>query len=186
MTFKQTINSIKNIPGNVWPIVKKYPKTTALALAITIAGTYSGNEEGFPPIYNKKIDDCYGINVGLVTDYKEGSSMNGFSFSLISIDNGGDINGGDFSLIKRYNALTEKTAGKINGLEVAAIRTHDGAKSYPEVQGVQAGIVNNLAGHGNVLQLGGYNSVLLENGKYKRGLGANFKFGKGRKVPGGK
>lgn len=178
--------TIKNIPGNMWDMVKKYPKTSAtLALAGFVAGTYSGNEGGLPPIYANKVGLSNGLNINVVTNFNKGSTTNGLSLSLVSIDNGGTINVGDFSLFKYYGVESEEDAGKINGLEFSLLRIpKNGTDSYPVVQGWQIGLFNNLSRNGNVFQSGIYNSVKLENSNIKRGLLFNHKFGKGRKVPG--
>jgi len=176
------VDKIVDIAKDAYTLAKNEPKkfwTRAGLAAAVVAGTYSGGEGGFPPIYPDKMGISNGININLITKFNKGSTTNGPSFSAISIDNGGTVNAGDFSLFKYYTDKTkEENAGKIRGIEFSLLRIPKGANSYPEVQGWQIGLVNNHARNGNVFQSSLYNSVILEDGNVKRGGLFNFKFGK--------
>ena len=92
--------------------------TTLLGIPV-ITGTYSGNEGGFPPFYNKKVGTSVGINVGFSTEFMPDSKFYGISLSFANYHKGGTLNGLNIGITNMGSC--DNTQGKTNGLEISVI-----------------------------------------------------------------
>ncbi len=144
-----------------------------LALA-TISGTFGGNESGLPPFETTKTGNSYGINVGIITEFGEGSNHYGINVSLFNAYLGGNMNGISLNLVsfgdcKKFARDAERdiTKSRINGLELGLGNLDP--QSTREVNGIQVGVVNQNA-VGKNAQIGVYNSSGAEGRKTKRGI----------------
>ena len=162
---------------NLYDKVKK-PILYGSIAAATITGTFGGNEGGLTPIYNRKVGTSFGINISGYTEFAPGSEFYGINFSGLTI-NSGIINGANFNIL-----ACGSNNGCINGLEAGILlnTSKDNIRDLEqsaEVNGLQAAILANGAKAGNVIQVGGWNESLKENGEIKRSLLLNYHF-KGR------
>ncbi len=198
--YKAYISSrIKMKIKNLYNTSKKKLLLGALGLA-TIIGTYSGNEEGFTPFYNRKVGKSGGINIGFYTEFMPGSDFYGANISLINKieggtvyganlsfgnkNKGGTINGLNLGILANTHrvAVEEENNSKVNGLEVAILLNTNKKGCKPSiVNGLQMSILNNSAQSGNCAQIGLYNEIEKENKKMKKGFLLNYHFrGKGK------
>ncbi len=134
----------------------------ALALA-TVVGTWSGNDGGFPPFYTKKTGTTGGICVGVFTEFTEGSKFYGPSFSIMSLNKSGTVNGANLS-------FAHGSKGTTNGLEFSLMCNLSGEgknepKGHGVVNGLQASILYNEAKAGNCVQLGLINGIEVDGKK---------------------
>lgn len=175
----------------------KLKKAILIPTAIaTIVGTYSGNDGELIPMFNKKVGKSYGINIGLITEFTEGSKFYGINISGATYSRGA-INGLNIGLVNlNYGSINGLNLGvvnpdslnsKMNGLEISIIgninnHTNDKGETLPTtikrapiVNGLQVGIFNG-AKAGNCVQIGLFNQIKKNDGKIKRGLLMNYHF----------
>lgn len=149
--------------------------------AATIAGTFGGNEGGLPPFYNRKTGDSYGINLGGVTLFEEGSNHCGVSLSIFNHFYGGKLNGVAIGMVNgsrtaevlKVNSLEIKKS-EVNGLELGVANW----KYLGQVDGLQIGLMN-INDAGKNVQIGVYNSSGGEGRKVKRGILFNSRWDEG-------
>jgi hypothetical protein len=126
-----------------------FAKRAAIALlgAATAAGTFIGNEGGFPPFYVNKVGNGGGVAVGLVTHVDKDAKFNGLMLSLYN-QNDGTINGASLSIRNTGEGTTRgleaglsnyKWRGDVKGLQIGVINTANNNYSGPYTQ---LGIVN--------------------------------------------
>lgn len=138
----------------------------SIALA-TIIGTYSAREGDFAPFYVRHTGDSYGISVGIVQKFDEGARHDGLVISGYTL-NRGKINGAAASFVNGGR-------GTINGLELGFFNLHYNAspkepgKIYGAINGIQAGLVNNIR-EANGFQIGIGNNT-DDGSKLQIGLG---------------
>lgn len=144
-----------------------------LALA-TISGTFGGNEGGLPPLWTRKTGNSYGINIGLKSEFAEGSNHYGMNISGLTIYTGGNMNGisanlfsgGDIEAKAKKGGRDIRKSG-FRGLELGLANID--IEGTREVNGLQVGVVNQNA-VGKNAQIGVYNSSGAEGRKTKRGI----------------
>jgi len=160
--------------------IKKYiGKKTALGLvgALTVMGTISGTSGGLTPLYTKKTGTSYGINLGLLTEFKPGSKFYGLSISFLSTKSGGVINGIDLSIGSPYtNGGEEERISKTNGIEASILSLPSSLEdAAPEINGLQFSFMGEAGKESDVVQVGGYLQIERENDK-RRSVFVNYSF----------
>jgi hypothetical protein len=139
----------------------KWVKRIGLSLlaAATIVGTYSGSE-GVIPFITKKTGTSYGINLGIIgTEQTPYSKIYGVNIGMFN-----------------------KTRGnsELNGLEIGLENNPFDNNSPKIVNGLQIGLYNN-AQSGNLMQIGIFNKIQLQNGKPRYSIIFNCAFEGGQK-----
>ncbi len=144
---------------------KRRIAVAALGLAV-ITGTYGGNEGGFPPLVVRKTGTSVGINLAFSTQYEPGAKFYGI----------------DLSVFSNSRVLDSSERATLNGLEISlANMPHElseRSQNYNQplhVNGLQIGLFN-FARAGNVVQLGIYNDIPLDEDQHMRGFLLNYKF----------
>jgi hypothetical protein len=164
----------------------KRPRNGLVAGALTLAtitGTYMGNEGGLPPFYTVKSGTSYGINLGFVTEFREGAKHYGANVSWGTFFEGGELNGANLSLVSctsSKNNHPDVRESKTNGLEFEMLSLDE--EGYHRINGLQLGIINQNCGGTNA-QIGLYNSAGKE-GHMSRGVLFNFHKNKDEPIDG--
>ena len=114
----------------------------ALGLA-TIVGTFSAHYKDFPPIFIRHTGTSYGISLGLVQKFEEGSVHNGVVLGFWNYGSGtingaeiGAVNDHDASVYEDERFVNKHIDGRINGLQLGV-----GNKSR-EGNRLQLGVIN--------------------------------------------
>ncbi|MDP3966096.1 MAG: hypothetical protein Q8Q04_01025 [archaeon] len=170
-----------------------------IVIGLTIIGTWGGSEKTFL-FYNVKSGTSWGINLGFLNQFQEGSIHNGLNISVAAYMGEGSIHNGInlsiFTIMKKDSKVRGvnlslfsfppegSEGGVVEGVEIGIIGVANNdsepiannESSGPisrKVEGVQINLLYNTSIEGPTVQIGVYNAI-YKNEKWHESLLCNF------------